>query len=110
MNRGDVYWYDGRPTVTESSKKKCPVVILSRNAANRQLNNPYVTVVPTTTNVAHIYPLEVDLGEYLYEPSKAQPQYIFTCRKADLSPEPIIALPEKLVEAIQLSLRVYLTD
>lgn len=59
MNRGDVY--DARLSPTEGSEQAGirPVVIVSRDAINR--NSPVVVVVPLTeaANVKHSYPNNV---------------------------------------------------
>ena len=109
MKRGDVYWYSGPATPTERDKKRRPIVVVSQDEANENPYYPYVTVVPITSNVSEIYALEVDLGELLDKPSKAQPQIVFSCRKADLSRDPITALPESVLEHISERLRFYLT-
>ena len=108
MNRGDVYWYAGPPTAAEKAKKRRPVLIVSSDAANMNLAYPYVTVLPITSNVENIYPLEVDLGELLDRPSKVQPQNVFTCRKANLSVERIVSLSAELVDGVGDRLRRYL--
>lgn len=108
MKRGDIYWYLGPPTAAEKVKKRRPVLIISSNAANTNLSYPYVSVVPITSKVERIYPLELDLGELLDRPSKAQPQTIFTCRKADLSAEPITSLTTQLITEIGERLKSYL--
>ena len=108
MIRGDVHWYAGPPTAVEKAKKRRPVLIISSNAANANLAYPYVSVAPITSNVSNIYPLEVDLGELLDRPSKVQPQNVFTCRKADLSLDPVLALPPEHVREVGERLKQYL--
>ena len=108
MKRGDIHWYAGPPTAAETAKKRQPVLIISSDAANSNLAYPYVSVVPITSSVSRIYPLEVDLGELLDKPSKVQPQNIFTCRKADLSPDPVLALPPERVREVGERLKQYL--
>jgi len=108
MNRGDVHWYSGPPTAAEKAKKRRPVLIVSSDAANMNLAYPYATVLPITSNVTTVYPLEVDLGELLDRPSKVQPQNVFTCRKADLSNERVVSLSAELMDEVGEQLRRYL--
>jgi len=56
MNRGGVWWINFDPSVSGEIKKERPAVIVSNNAANRNLNR--VQVVPITSNVSRIYPSE----------------------------------------------------
>lgn len=56
MNRGEVWWINFDPSVGGEIKKERPAVIVSNNAANRNLNR--VQVVPITSNVSRIYPSE----------------------------------------------------
>ena len=56
MNRGEVWWISFDPSVGGEIKKDRPVVIVSNNAANRNLNR--VQVVSITGNVSRLYPSE----------------------------------------------------
>ncbi len=107
MNRGEVYWYVGPSPAIEIQSKRRPVVIVSHNAASSNDKYPYVTVVPITSKVDKIYPLEVYLEE-LSKPSKAQPQNIFTARKIDMDLPKITMLNSDSLEGITLSLSKYL--
>ena len=83
MKRGDVYRYVGPKTPVEGEHKHRTVIIVSPDEYNDNDNHPYVSVVPTTTrNLNRIYAFEVDLGEHLDRPCKAQTQYIYSCKKA----------------------------
>ena len=108
MNRGDIHWYIGPPTASETVPKKRPVIIVSHDEANSNPSYPYITVVPVTSKVHRIYRIEVDLEDTLHRPSKAQPQAIFTCRKDVLEPEPIAALDNDLMFNIDRQLHQYL--
>ncbi len=108
MNRGDIHWYLGPPTATEKAKKKRPIIIVSNNAANNHPNYPYISVVPITSNIDEIFSIEIDLGDLMSKPSKAQPQSIFSCRKIDLSTKPIAHLPWHLVFELDKKLKIYL--
>lgn len=108
MNRGDIYWYYGPVTVTEQVKKKRPVIIVSSDAANQNTVYPYLSVVPITSNIEHIFALELDLADTLSKPSKAQPQQIFTCRKDHLSSKKVAALSWDLKIDLEEKLKKYL--
>jgi len=56
MNRGEVWWINFDLSVGSEIKKERPAIIVSNNAANRNLNR--VQVVPITSNVSRIYPSE----------------------------------------------------
>jgi mRNA interferase MazF len=56
MNRGEVWWINFDPSVGGEIKKERPAIIVSNNAANRNLNR--VQVVPITSNVSRMYPSE----------------------------------------------------
>lgn len=56
MNRGEVWWVNFDPSVGGEIKKERPAVIVSNDAANRNLNR--VQVVPITSKVSRLYPSE----------------------------------------------------
>lgn len=56
MNRGEIWWINFDPAVGGEIRKKRPAIIVSNNAANRNLNR--VQVVPITSNISRIYPSE----------------------------------------------------
>ena len=62
MRRGDIYWVDFEPSRGSEANKRRPAVIVSRNDANRavqQTGRGTVTVVPLTTSVAFVAPFHV---------------------------------------------------
>lgn len=56
MKRGEVWWVEFDPSVGSEIKKTRPAVIVSNDAANRNLLR--VVVVPLTSNVERQYPGE----------------------------------------------------
>ncbi len=54
MQRGEVWWVEFDPAVGSEIRKTRPGIIVSNNAANRNLTR--VIVVPLTSNSARIYP------------------------------------------------------
>jgi mRNA interferase MazF len=56
MRRGEVWWVDFDPAVGSEVRKRRPAVIVSNDAANRNLAR--VVVVPVTSNTARCYPGE----------------------------------------------------
>ena len=56
MKRGEVWWVEFDPSVGSEIRKKRPAVIMSNDAANRNLAR--VVVVPLTSNTGRQYPGE----------------------------------------------------
>ena len=56
MKRGEVWWVEFDPAVGSEIRKRRPAVIVSNDAANRNLAR--VVVVPITSNVGRQYPGE----------------------------------------------------
>ncbi len=56
MQRGEVWWVDFDPAVGSEIRKSRPAVIVSNDAANRNLAR--VVVVPLTSNTGRQYPGE----------------------------------------------------
>jgi mRNA interferase MazF len=81
MKRGDVWWVEFDPSVGSEIRKTRPAVIVSNDAANRNLAR--VVVVPLTSSTGRLYPGEalVSIGE---QQSKAMADQIMTADKARL--------------------------
>jgi mRNA interferase MazF len=56
MNRGEVWWVEFDRSIGSEIRKTRPAVIVSNDAANRNLAR--VVVVPMTGNVSKVYPGE----------------------------------------------------
>ena len=56
MLRGEGWWVEFDPSVGSEIRKTRPAIILSNDAANRNLTR--VVVVPTTSNSDRVYPGE----------------------------------------------------
>ena len=78
MLRGEVWWVDFDPSLGGEVQKTRPAVIVSNDAANRNLNR--IQVVPITSNVARVYPCEAAI-ELNGEPRKAMADQIATVSK-----------------------------
>lgn len=81
MKRGEVWWVEFDPAVGSEIRKTRPAVIVSNDAANRNLAR--VVVVPLTSSTDRIYPGEamVTAGS---QKSKAMADQIMAADKARL--------------------------
>ena len=81
MKRGEVWWVEFDPAVGTEIRKTRPAVIVSNDAANRNLAR--VVGVPLTSNTGRTYPGEavVTIGD---QSSKAMADQIMAADKARL--------------------------
>ena len=101
MKRGDVWWVEFDPSVGSEITKTRPAVIVSNDAANRNLAR--VVVVPFTSRV---YPGEalVTVGT---QKSKAMTDQIMAADKARLKSQ-LGALSKADMRAVEDAIRVHL--
>lgn len=81
MKRGEVWWVEFDPALGTEIKKTRPAVIVSNDAANRNLAR--VVVVPLTSNTGKAYPGEA-LVRIAGQASKAMADQIMAADKVRL--------------------------
>ncbi|MGB8699965.1 MAG: type II toxin-antitoxin system PemK/MazF family toxin [Thermosynechococcaceae cyanobacterium] len=104
MNRGDVWWINFNPSIGGEMQKERPAIVISNNAANRNLNR--VQVVPITSNVARLYPSEARVT-LQGRPGKAMADQLTTVSKQRLLKKAGEITPEELA-AVERAIRVQL--
>lgn len=104
MNRGEIWWIDFDPAVGGEIRKKRPAIIVSNNAANRNLNR--VQVVPMTSNVSRIYPSEA-LVTLQGRQAKAMADQLTTVSKQRMMNKAGELSPDEMV-AVELAIQVQL--
>jgi len=102
MKRGEIWWVEFDPALGSEIRKTRPAVILSNDAANRNLAR--VVVVPLTSNLAQVYPGEA-LVSIDGRQSKAMADQIMAADKkrlksrlGTLSPADMRALEDAVVQ------------
>jgi mRNA interferase MazF len=81
MKRGEVWWVEFDPAVGSEVRKTRPAVIISNDAANRNLSR--VVVVPMSSNVERQYPGEA-IVTVVSQRSKAMTDQIMAADKSRL--------------------------
>lgn len=104
MLRGEVWWVEFDPAVGSEIRKTRPGVIVSNNAANRNLSR--VIVVPLTSNTARLFPGEAPIT-VAGSASKAMSDQIMTADKVRLKSR-LGELSKADMMAVEAAIRVQL--
>ena len=104
MKRGEVWWVEFDPSIGSEIRKTRPAVIVSNDAANRNLAR--VVVVPLTSSTGRQYP-----GEALVlvdgQSSKAMADQIMAADKARLKGQ-LGTVNKADMQAVEDAIRVHL--
>jgi mRNA interferase MazF len=105
MKRGEVWWVEFDPAVGTEIRKTRPAVIVSNDAANRNLAR--VVVVPMTSNTGRSYPGEavVTIGG---QSSKAMADQIMAADKARLKSQ-LGILQKADMQAVEDAIKIHLS-
>lgn len=104
MKRGEVWLINFDPSVGGEIQKKRPAIIVSNDAANRNLNR--VQVVPLTSNISRIYPSEA-LITLQGRQSKAMADQLTTVSKQRMMNKVGEVTPEEMT-SVEIAIRVQL--
>lgn len=104
MLRGEVWWVEFDPAVGSEIRKTRPAIILSNDAANRNLAR--VVVVPVTSSTGRVYPGEA-LVTVCGQQSKAMADQVMAADKARLKSR-LDVLAKADMQAVEKALKVHL--
>ena len=105
MKRGEVWWVEFDPAVGFEVRKTRPAVIVSNDAANRNLAR--VVVIPLTSNTERQYPGEA-IVSVNGQASKAMADQIMAADKARLTTQ-IGKVDKTDMQAVEDAIRVHLS-
>jgi mRNA interferase MazF len=105
MKRGEVWWVEFDPSLGNEIRKKRPAVIVSNDAANRNLAR--VVVVPLTSNTERLYPSEA-LVTLNGKKAKAMADQIMAADKSRLT-DKIDTLSKENILAIDDAIKIHLS-
>jgi mRNA interferase MazF len=104
MMRGEVWWVEFDPAVGTEIRKTRPAVIVSNDAANRNLGR--VVVVPLTNNTGRIYRSEA-VVTISGQQNKAMADQITTADKTRLKTQ-LGSVSQKEIKAIEEAIKIHL--
>lgn len=104
MVRGEIWWVEFNPAVGSEIRKRRPAIIVSNDAANRNLAR--VVVIPLTSNTERLYP-----GEALVmagsQQSKAMADQIMAADKQRLKSR-LGAVSKADMQAVEDAIKLHL--
>ena len=104
MQRGEVWWVEFDPAVGSEIRKTRPGIIVSNDAANRNLSR--VIVVPLTSNTERLFPGEARV-DVAGTQNKAMADQLMTADKSRLKSR-VGALSRPDMQAVEAAIRLQL--
>lgn len=114
MRRGEIRLVNLEPVRDGAANKRRPAVVVSNDGANAaagRLGRGVVTIVPVTSNLARVYPFQVELRASdtgLQVDSKAQAEQIRSVAIERIGPL-VGEVPPNLMDALDEALRLHLS-
>jgi len=114
MQRGEIRLVNLDPVIGAEASKTRPAVLVSNDGANAtaaRLGRGVVTMVPVTSNVAQVYPFQVELPARvtgLRTDSKAQAEQVRSVAVQRVGPR-VGRVPADLMGQLDEALRLHLT-
>ena len=104
MKRGEIWWVEFDPSIGSEIRKTRPAIILSNDAANRNLAR--VVVIPLSSTITRLYPGEaiVNVGS---TQSKAMADQIMAADKVRLKDRIALASRDDMA-AVEEAIKVHL--
>jgi mRNA interferase MazF len=104
MKRGEVWWVEFDPAIGSEIRKTRPAIIISNDAANRNLAR--VVVVPLTSSTTRLYPGEALIAVGAQK-SKAMADQIMAADKSRLKTQ-LGTLTRDDLRAVETAIQVHL--